>query len=64
MNNAVLARAKRSHMLLMEIWTAGSPLFGLNGANFGARQELHAFGVDDVGHRPELCSEFCSKSCS
>jgi hypothetical protein len=31
---------------------------------FGARQGIRAFGLDDVGHRPELCSEFRSESCS
>jgi hypothetical protein len=50
MNIADLARAKRFLVLLTEIWTPGSPLFGSNGANVGARQGPHAFGVEDVDH--------------
>ena len=64
LNLADLARANGSWCYSTAIWTPGARPFGSNGAISGARQALHAFGVDDVDHCSELCSESCSKSCS
>jgi hypothetical protein len=48
---ADLARAKRLAVLFSGDLERTSGFFGSNGASFGARQALHAFGVDDVESR-------------
>ena len=53
MNNAVLARAKRFHVLLMVNRNAWIASLGQM-AQMMARQGIHAVGADDVGHDPEF----------